>query len=121
MRLNDRSMVIIAGVIGAAVWFLVAGASGRREAWDSELYWSLGMPVVGLCAAVLGFLTPERPWRWGMAPLAGQAVAAFVRDPTANLLPLGLIVFAVLGGLCSIPAYIGAALGRLARRRSDGP
>jgi len=116
MRLTDRWMFAVGGVVGALVWFYVASASGRREAWDSDLYWSLGMPLVGLCAGLFGFLVPQRPWRWGMAPLAGQAVAAFVRDPTGNLLPLGLIVFAVLGCLCAIPAYIGAALGRIARR-----
>jgi len=110
-------MLALAAIVGALVWFYVASASGRREAWDSDLYWSLGMPVVGLCAALFGFLSPQRPWRWGMAPLAAQTVVAFVRDPTANLLPLGLIVFAVLGGLCSIPAYIGAAMGRRLVRR----
>jgi len=111
MSVENRWMTLAAAV-GAAVWFFVAVASGRREAWDSDLYWSLGMPVAGLCAALLGFLAPERPWRWGMAFFGGQAVAAFVQNPTANLLPLGLIVFAVLGGLCAVPAYIGAALGR---------
>ena len=109
-------MTLAAAAAGAAVWLVVAVASGRREAWDSDLYWSLGMPVAGLCAAVLGFLAPERPWRWGMALFGGQAVAAFVQNPTANLLPLGLIVFAVLGGLCAIPAYLGAAARRLAGR-----
>ena len=113
-------MIVAAVVVGAAVWFYVAGASGRREAWDSDLYWSQGMPIVALCAALFGFLAPQRPWRWGMAPLAGQAIAAVVRDPTANLLPIGLIVFAVLGGLCAIPAYIAAAIRRVVMKRGAG-
>ena len=47
-----------------------------------------------------------------MLPFVGQALVAFLQNPTANLLPIGLVVFAILGGICLIPAAIGAALGR---------
>jgi hypothetical protein len=102
--------------IGAATWLLVAAASGRREAWDSELYFSIALPAIGLSAAILGFLLPHRPWRWGFAPLAGQAAVAFVQNPTAGLLPLGLIVFAIFGALCTVPAYAGVRLKRFLKR-----
>jgi hypothetical protein len=39
-------------------------------------------------------------------------VVAFVQDPTANLLPLGLVVFAFFGFVCLLPARLGAAVRR---------
>ena len=106
-----------AGVVGAVSWVYVAQVTGRREAWDSGLYFSIVLPALGLCAGILGFLVPEKPWRWGLVPFGAQAGVAFVRDPTANLLPLGLIFFAILGAVCSVPAYAGAFLRRLATNR----
>jgi hypothetical protein len=67
-------------------------------------------------AAVVSFFVPEKPWRWAMIPFGAQALVAFFQNPTANLMPLGLIVFAIFGGLCAIPAAIGAMMGRKAMR-----
>jgi hypothetical protein len=102
--------------IGAAAWIFIALAGGRREAWDSELYFVLAIPAIALTAAIVSFLVPQRFWRWAMLPFAGQALASFLQNPTANLLPLGLVVFAILAAICMIPAALGAALGRWASR-----
>jgi len=115
-RMRARVALAIALVIGAASWFLVAHFTNRREAWDSELYFSVVMPALALVSGGLAFIVPERPWRWAFAPFTGQALAAFVQNPTANLLPMGLIVFAFFGACCLIPAYLGAALRRSTRR-----
>lgn len=115
-----RSAALLAGVVafvaGAATWLYVARVSHRVEAWDSEVYFSVGLPVIGVLAAVLAFLVPTRPWRWAFLPFAGQAVAAFVQNPTANLLPLGLIAFAFFGAVCLMPALAGAWIRRLVTR-----
>ena len=108
----------VAALVGAATWGYIAAVGGRREAWDSDLYFTVALPLVGLSAGVLGFLVPDRPWRWAFVPFGAQAVVAFVQNPTANLLPLGLIVFALFGTACLIPAYIGAKLGTILRRAS---
>jgi hypothetical protein len=76
----------------------------------------VAIPAIALTAAIVSFLVPQRFWRWAMLPFAGQALVAFLQDPTANLLPLGLLVFAILGSICMIPAALGAALGRWASR-----
>jgi hypothetical protein len=55
---------------------------------------------------------PSRPWRWVLAAMFTQAAILFLSDPSANLLPLGLIAFAVLSLPLMIPAAIGARLGR---------
>ena len=95
---------------------VVSTASGRREAWDSDLYFSLALPAIGLAVALLGFLIPQRPWRWAFVPFGGQAVVAFLQNPTGSLLPLGLVVFAVFGVACLI-AYVGATLATAMGRR----
>jgi hypothetical protein len=101
---------IVAAAVGACTWWYVAAVTHRREAWDADLYFTMAFPVIAIVAVVLAFLYPWKPWRWAMIPFGAQAVAGFVKDPTANLLPLGLIMFAILGGLCAIPAAFVARL-----------
>ena len=108
----ERWAYAVAALAGAATWIFVAIVGGRLEAWDSDLYFSIALPLVGLIVAVLGFLVPHRAWRWAFVPFGAQAVAAFVQNPTAGLLPIGLIVFACFGFACLVPAYIGARLKR---------
>lgn len=106
--------------VGAATWIVVAMFGGRREAWDSELYFA-ALPVIGLTAGVVSYLAPARFWRWACFPFLGQAVVMLAQGASggagASLLPLGLIVFAILGALCTIPAAVGAAAGRKAAVR----
>jgi len=92
---------------GVIVWVVVSTVSHRKEAWDSGTYFSVGMPLVCLVSAVLGFLEPVRPWRWGVAPLVGQFSWMLVTQGPGNLLPLGVIVF----GILAIPSIITARLG----------
>jgi len=99
-------------VVGACSWWYVAAVTHRREAWDAPLYFTLAFPAMAIVAGVLAFLYPWKPWRWALFPFGAQALAAFAKDPGANLLPLGLVVFAVLGGLCAVPATLIAWLRR---------
>lgn len=109
----------ISAVAGAAGWLAIAEVADRREAWDSELYFSVFLPAIACIVAALGFFAPERAWRWAFAPFGAQAVVAVVQNPGANLLPIGLIVFAVYGAVCLVPARAGVALRRrLERGRS---
>jgi hypothetical protein len=112
---TERWAYVVSAVTGAATWFVIAGAGGR-EAWDSDLYFSVGLPAIGIVAAALGFLVPHRAWRWAFVPFGAQALAAFAQNPTANLLPIGLMVFGVLGVGCLVPTYVGVAIARIVRR-----
>ena len=38
--------------VGAATWIAVAMFGGRREAWDSELYFA-ALPLIGLTAGIV--------------------------------------------------------------------
>ncbi|ODU51270.1 MAG: hypothetical protein ABS92_00430 [Thiobacillus sp. SCN 63-374] len=81
---------------GAVLWLVAAGVSGKREAWDSSIYWTVAYPLgIGL-AGGLGYWIPEKPWRWGLAVMLAQALVLFVSGSDFGLLPLGLIVFSML-------------------------
>jgi hypothetical protein len=99
--------------VGAATWIVVAMYGGRREAWDSELYFVTALPVIALTAGIVSYLIPVRTWRWAMFPFAAQAIVMVLRDPSsASMLPFGLIMFAIFGAMCLIPARIGVAAAR---------
>jgi hypothetical protein len=64
---REHWLYLVAAVCGAAIWILVALASGRKEAWDSGLYFSMGIPAVCLMSMAFAFVEPNRSWRWGPA------------------------------------------------------
>lgn len=103
----------IAAGSGVALWLAVMLVSGRREAWDSPLYWMAAYPAGIAVAGVRGYLAPERPWRWPLALMAAQAVTMAVAASSFGLLPLGLIMF----GILALPGVGVSALAAAARRR----
>jgi peptidoglycan/LPS O-acetylase OafA/YrhL len=113
-----RSEVIpaaLAFLVGAADWELVRQLGSRREAWDDPVYWQFGLPLLVLTAFLLGLVWRERPWRWAVWLMAGQAswslLLAVGQDGIPNLLPLGLLMFALLGIPCVLATYAGRWLG----------
>ena len=101
----------LAIVTGILAWVVVSNATGRREAWDSQWYFLISVPVVCIVSAVLGFVAPSKPWRWGVAPLVGQFSWMLFTQGPGNLLPLGVVVFGVLSVPSIITARIGAFFG----------
>ena len=111
---KDAWLLTLAIFIGALTWAVISAASGRREAWDSSWYFSVGMPVICVASAILGFVEPQKSWRWGITPLAGQFLWMLFTQGPGNLLPLGVIVFGVL----SAPSILTAKLGAFVRSRN---
>jgi len=99
--------IVIAAAIGMALWFAVTLAAGVREAWDTGAYWTVAYPVALVACAVLGYLFPQRPWRWAVVLFVSQFVAMLLRNgELGSLWPLGLALFAVL----SLPGVLAAQL-----------
>jgi len=105
----------LAILLRAADWELIRQFGSRREAWDDLLYWQLGYPLLLLAAFVLGLVWRERPRRWVVLLIAGQVAwslaLALRADGVPNLLPLGLMMFALLGIPCVLAAYAGKWVG----------
>ena len=103
-------------VAGAVVWVL-PGLRGR-EAWDMPSYFVVSLPFMAAVAAFAAWRSPARSWRWPLWVIGGQVAAALAFHGFGNLLPLGLIVFVVLGA----PLFIVAAVAaRIARRKEQTP
>jgi hypothetical protein len=116
-----RAAAAVASVAGAAGWLGIGQIAHRQEAWDSDLYVSWFLPSLAVLLAGLGFFAPDKSARLGFFPFAGQALVMFVRNPAANLLPLGLILLAVYGAVFMVPASLGGRLRRWLDSRSARP
>jgi hypothetical protein len=114
-RAEDSWAYAVAVIAGALLWQATAMLSGRREAWDSPLYWMTAYPLGILVAAILAYLNPDRPWRWALALMWAQPVVMAITSRSGfGLLPLGLIMF---GFLAIPPIAVAGIAGRLTRRR----
>ncbi len=105
-----------AAIGGALLWQITAMLSGRREAWDSPMYWVLAYPAGLVIAGVIAYLHPFRAWRFALAMMWIQPVVmAVTSDSDFGLLPLGLITF----GILALPPIGIAALVSANRRRKE--
>jgi len=85
---------------------LFTGSAGIRVAWDTNAFWSLGLPLLMVSVAAAGMLSKESPWRLAAAAVAGHflGVVLIAKAGTGlSLLPLtvalvGMPMFAVLAG-----------------------
>ena len=103
--------------LAVAVWLVPWLLLGRREAWDDSSYFLVSIPLMTLAAGYAGYRARTRAWRWPLALILGQAAAALVLQGFGNLLPLGIIVFVILGVPMMVGAFIGARFGRRNARR----
>lgn len=102
---------------GLLVCLAISMATGRREAWDSEAYFYLGIPIMCAVIFVIGYRFPDRPWRWAMSMAAGQALALVMAGNSLSLWPLALVAMMVL----SVPQFaVGSWASKLAMRKSGG-
>lgn len=114
---TDTHPYLIAILGGAALWLLTSLISGRAEAWDAPMYWTITYPLAILLAGVLGYRAPRRAWRWGLAVMLVQApVMLLTSGGSMSLLPLGLALFAIL----ALPAASVAMFAAWMRGRHSG-
>lgn len=98
----------VALLVGAIGWEIACRLSGRSEAWDSPAYWRGAYPAFALAAFALAYFWPRSRWFTWAALAVGQALAMFVKNPSGNLLPLGVIVMLVMCAPLIIAGRLGA-------------
>jgi hypothetical protein len=113
--LQKNMTIALSLLLGICLELGVHWATGRREAWDSGAYWTIGLPLVIVGSIVLGYTSIGRAWLWTSLVIPGQVVTMMVRSGEfGSLWPLTLILSAIL----SAP-FVGAAfVGSLMRPRS---
>ena len=101
-------------------WLMNSHAPFRiREAWDTDLFWRVGVPVMLLAQLVGGMLSDGRISRQPLGLLGGLLAAVMLVRPAGSdfgMLPVAMI-------LIGAPAYIGllmaAAVGRTLGKHLD--
>lgn len=106
---TTRITLIVLAVAGALEWIIIGVITERREAWDSEVFWQVGIPLMMLINAVAGFLDPRKIITKGLVSVSLQPVIIIAENwNDFGLLPLGLILFVFLGMVYSISGAVGA-------------
>jgi Mn2+/Fe2+ NRAMP family transporter len=107
-------------ILGVIIWISISFLVGKDEAWDSKYYFLYGLPLMMFASGVFGYIEPNRPWRWGIAIVFSQALILWLKNPTANLLPFGIVVFGFICVPCIATAYFGSFL-KFKKRDNDTP
>lgn len=113
---STKSAYAIAIAGGALLWLATMAVSGRNEAWDSVLYWTIAYPLSVALATYLGYACPKGAWRWPLAVTFSQALVMISIGSGFALLPLGLILFGILA-LPPLALALLAAGWRLRREK----
>jgi hypothetical protein len=100
-------------VAGLVICLAVAKLGGRREPWDTSLYFVAGIPLMCAVAFALAYVFPLKAWRWVLSMAVGQSIALVLGGGSLSLWPLGMIAMTVL----SLPQLAAAIIAsKLARR-----
>jgi len=110
MSKKEILIFVTLATLGVAVWKTVTVTTGEREAWDSLVYFAIGLPAMLVATAVAGYAAPRRSWLFGVAVVCLQPVALLADGEPGPLLVVGLLTFGFLAGLCAFSAYIGGTL-----------
>ena len=94
----------ISAIAGFAVCLAITVATGKKEAWDSSLYFAVGIPVMCVLAFAVGYVFPAKAWRWAFGMAIGQSVAILMGGGSLSLWPLAIIAMTIL----SMPQLVAA-------------
>lgn len=107
------TIVAISVLTGVGLELGIRALSGRREAWDSAQYWTIGMPSALIVSAVMGFLSRRKGWLGTLVIVPSQVVTMMLRSgEIGGLWPLTIILSAILSAPFVVAAFIGSRFRR---------
>lgn len=107
--LKTRATIVVALLTGAALEVSVHAVTGRREAWDTGLYWSVGLPLACLMSVGIGLLSRGPDWLWTALIVPSQVAVMMIRNSAGgNLWPLTLVFSALLSAPFVFAAFVGS-------------
>ena len=109
--LDKRVTIGLSILTGVLLELGVHALSGRKEAWDSALFWTIGLPVACVAALVIGRLSRSNDWKWTLVVAPSQVMTMMVRGgEIGNLWPLTLAASTVLSAPFFAAAFVGSRL-----------
>jgi hypothetical protein len=107
--LTRRSVIALSVVTGIGLELGIYMLSGRREAWDSALYWTLGLPVVAVLSMAIGLASERSDWVWTFLIVPSQVTTMMVRSgEIGNLWPLTAVLSSILSAPFVAAAFVGS-------------
>jgi hypothetical protein len=115
--MTRRTVLILAAVgTGVALELGVHMAGGRREAWDSPIYWTVGLPLAAVVSAVIGYSASGRDWLSTALIVPSQVFTMMVRSgELGGLWPLAVALSAILSAPFVAAAFVASRLARSRR------
>jgi hypothetical protein len=93
----------------------VAAISGRREAWDSGLYWIAGLPVALVVSCAIGYFAGRRGWFWTVLIVPSQVLAMMLSSgEISGLWPLAVMLSSVFGAPFLVASFVASRFRPLA-------
>lgn len=124
-------MGMVLAAMGLLVWTSLSVMGGLsapdpefrlREAWDTSLYFYVGLPAMAAAVAIASFIRPRRPWRWPLWLVAGHQAGVMLiglgMQSGLSLLLLTLILAILLATVFAIPAFLGSMAARALMERA---
>ena len=115
---GGRQQHAVAIAAGFGICMAVGLISGRREPWDSALYFTVGIPLMCLVIARLAYQYPARAWRWTLSMALGQSLALVLGGGSLTLWPLAIVAMIVVSLPQFLAGLIASRLGAGGARRS---
>jgi hypothetical protein len=115
MKRSAVPTIIVAALLGAAIWALSPWLGGHREPWDARgAYYPAALVVAGLAS---GFVSPRPLWAHYAGNVLGQLAYELVAIGAGPLVVIGVAFLFVYGLLFAASAFAGGwirmAIGRI--------
>lgn len=116
---KECGKAVMALGLGAIVWSVFKVIASTQDPTELLSYWQVGYPVSILLSGIMGLIFPDRPWRWSIYIIFVQFVMGmFTTKGDWNLLPPGIIFYALLTVPCIGLGYAGAWVSGKWRKRN---
>ncbi len=112
---KDLPPYLMSFVAGLTINLSIAISAGRTEAWDSSIYYWLGIPLLSLTIFFISRQFAQRPWRWTISMAMGQVFSAVLAGADAGLGPIAMIFIIII----SVPQFIAGAAGARKSKAAD--
>lgn len=103
----------ISFLVGFVTSLAISLITGKKEPWDSGLYFTVGIPVMSALMFFVAYTWPEKPWRWVLAMAIGQATGILNFGADFSLWPLTIVAMIV----CSAPQFGAVLVASLIKKR----
>jgi len=108
---EERLTYGILFMTGAVIEVVISTTTGARESWDTDIYWSVGLPLMIAANGIAGYLGEGKNILHGIIIVAGQCIAMMVvTGEIGSLIVPGIMLSLLLGTIVSIGSFAGKTL-----------